>query len=186
MVGQAEETVRARLRFHTRCAAGPGNHRRCPSPGAEWRSSQIRCGAWRRLPVWPGIPAAARGRLLRFCVRARGSASRCSRATTLSSSAGCAGMDANRSFSRHMARARSGSRQNPSTAQAAQAVNLGQAAGDDELRSQMIRGLRRVGVNRVEIDFVDQHARAHAARQVRRFRAARNREPGRCWDCAGW
>ncbi len=59
--------------------------------------------------------------------------------------------------------------QDPATAQAAQAVNLGQTAGDDELRSQKTGGLRSVAVNRVEIHLVNQHARSHAAGQFADF-----------------
>ena len=58
-----------------------------------------------------------------------------------------------------------GLRQNPAAAKAAEAVDLGQAAGDDELRSELIRSLWSVRINSVEIDFVDQYTRSHTAGQ---------------------
>src|SRR6185437_10170987 len=48
------KNVRARLRFHIRCAAGPGSHPPCLLSVAEWLSSQIRCGEKRCLPVSTG------------------------------------------------------------------------------------------------------------------------------------
>ena len=76
--------------------------------------------------------------------------------------------------------------QNPSTAQAAQAVHFGQTAGDNELRAQMVTRLRRIGVNRVEIDFVDQHARAYTAREAADFAQRCFRSQDARSDCAGW
>src|SRR5437763_15302858 len=59
-----------------------------------------------------------------------------------------------------------GLRQNPPAAKAAEAVDLGQTGSDDELRSELIGSFRSVRVYSVEVDFVDQYTRSHAAGQV--------------------
>ena len=67
----------------------------------------------------------------------------------------------NNSFRRHIRSARSGLGEDPAAAQAAEAIDLGEAVGGDELRAEM-RGRARAR-RCVEIDLVDQHARRRAS-----------------------
>ena len=60
-------------------------------------------------------------------------------------------------------------RQDPAAAQTADAINFGQTAGDYELRSEMKRCSRRVLVNCIQINFIDEHKRADAPRNITDF-----------------
>src|ERR1041385_1381768 len=60
-------------------------------------------------------------------------------------------------------------RHNPTTSQAADTVNFCQTAGHNELRAEMKRSARCSLVNRVEINFINQHERADTARDFANF-----------------
>ena len=57
-------------------------------------------------------------------------------------------------------------RQNPAATEAAHAVDLGQAAGHHEVRTQEKGGSRGIFVHRIEVDLVHQYSRTHAARNL--------------------
>lgn len=56
--------------------------------------------------------------------------------------------------------------QDPAAAQAAEAVDFGEAVGDDEFRSKVERGSRRVFVNGVQVDLIHQDMCAYTASDV--------------------
>src|SRR5438094_8607996 len=85
-------------------------------------------------------------------------------------------------------------RQDPSASQTADTVHLGQAAGHDELGSEVKRRARRFLVHSIKINFIDQDKRADAAcdiadlaqnrfrrKRARRIMKIRDQDEARLW-----
>src|SRR5262249_43509165 len=72
-------------------------------------------------------------------------------------------------------------RQDPAASQAADAVNLGQAACHYKLGPKAEGRSRRSLVNRIQINFIDQHERANAARDAADFLQNRIWRKRACW-----